>query len=677
MRVFPHDKWGILRVPLAFSSVWIHEHRKLLDAMANVGKPTSERQQTMLKKIIVVVIVLLAIAAASATLATAQGNQPPGPTYIGSDKCAACHPAIYESWSASLHTKMILDPAKDSKAILAAFDKLSSVITDTKLLYKKTEVVLTLGWRYRQRYILADPKTGRLVMGAGQWNIPGQGPAASDAAWQPAAAGEDWLKECAGCHTTGFNLEKANKFTAANYKTGKGLPFVELGIGCEACHGPGSEHAVPGKSTQDNIPVNKSKALDAQICGQCHTRGASKDDKGETHQYPLGYTPGGDLSKANWTPVQPTGQDTDPNWWVDGHAKTHRQQYLEWQPSKHAAALDTLKKQGGQDSCVVCHSADAFLASQDKAAQPVKLADAKFSITCQTCHDPHKTSTQMFNELLRNESYKECTACHNGTSGGAHPIKAGDAVHEPMQEMYEGKGAVGVEGKASPHFTAKDGQAICVSCHMPGTAKSADTIATSNRDIATHDWKIVMPGKAEKGEPSACSACHLNDKANAPQFSADALQTVIDSRQKEMINELAALDARLKALSEKNTTWIDAKTQAPADTAPDSFKAAFTNISFVKADGSKGFHNYSYAKAILAKADSDLKTLDQPTATPTSVPPTPEPPTPTPEPLPTVAPTAAPAPQAAPGTNWLVWLGLAAIVIVVLVLVATRKPKAS
>ena len=260
----------------------------------------------MLKKSFASVIILLAFAAVGVTVAQAQGTQPPGPTYVGSDKCAACHSAIHESWSATLHTKMILDPAKDSKAILADLSKLSSVITDTKLLYKKTDVVLTMGWRYRQRYILADPKTGRLVMGAGQWNIPGQGPAASDATWQPAAAGDDWLKECAGCHTTGFNLEKANKFTAANYKAGKGMPFVELGIGCEACHGPGSEHVVPGKSTKDNIPVNKSEALDAQICGQCHTRGTSRDDKGETHQYPLGYTLGGDLSRANWTPVQPT-----------------------------------------------------------------------------------------------------------------------------------------------------------------------------------------------------------------------------------------------------------------------------------------------------------------------------------------------------------------------------------
>jgi len=112
----------------------------------------------MLKKSFVAVITLLAFVVVSVTVAQAQGTQPPSPTYVGSDKCVACHSAIHESWSATLHTKMILDPAKDSKAILADFDKMSSIITDTKLLYKKTDVVLTMGWRYRQRYILADPK---------------------------------------------------------------------------------------------------------------------------------------------------------------------------------------------------------------------------------------------------------------------------------------------------------------------------------------------------------------------------------------------------------------------------------------------------------------------------------------------------------------------------------------
>ena len=169
------------------------------------------------------------------------------------------------------------------------------------------------------------------------------------------------------------------------------------------------------------------------------------DDTKETHQYPLGYTPGGDLSKANWQPFMPTGVVTDANWWVDGHAKQHRQQYLEWLPSAHATALDALRKPeaGGQDVYVQFHS----------------------------------------------------------------------------------------------------------------------------------------------------------------------------------------------------------------------------NVSFVKADGSTGLHNYPYAQAILAQADSDLKNIEQ-SLTPTPL-------------LPTAAPTVDAALQAAPGVNWLIWIGLAAIVVAVLVMLMTRKPKAS
>jgi len=612
-------------------------------------------------------ILLVTIAAIGATIAQAQSTQPPSPTYIGSAKCAACHPAIYQSWSATLHAKMVQDPTRNPTAtvILADFAKMSSIITDTRLQYTSTNVVLTLGWRYQQRYILADPKTGRLVMGAGQWNIAGQGPSAADNTWQNAAPGEDWLKECAGCHTTGFNLEKSSKFTAADYKAGKDMPFVELGIGCEACHGPASEHIK--SPNKNNIPVNAIGALDAQTCGQCHARGISKDDRGETHGYPLGYTPGGELSKANWTPLTPTGIITDANWWADGHAKKNYQQYLEWLTSRHAAALDTLKKTGGQDSCVPCHSADAYLASKKRTV--LKLSEARFGVTCSACHNPHKENAKTSDSLLRDEPYAECTACHNATSGGIKLLQAGQAVHAPIQEMYEGTGAIGVEDRPSTHWAIKENRPVCSSCHMPGISTSADI-----GDIATHNWKIVMPGRAEKDEPSSCSACH---NPNTP-ITQDALplQQVIDKRQKEISDKIAALEARLKTIIGKNPTWFEPRLQAPTENAPDKFRAAFTNLSFVKADGSKGLHNYEYAQSILAQADRDLKLIEQPSApTPTFTPLPPTPVLPTPIPSPTLSPTPMPPPQPAPEAGWLMWLSLAVVVAIVVLVLFIRKPR--
>ncbi len=70
--------------------------------------------------------------------------------------------------------------------------------------------------------------------------------------------------------------------------------------------------------------------------------------------YPLGNTPCGDpaLCEANCKLSIPTSVVTDTNWWVDGHAKKHRQWYLKWLSSAQATALDKLKKSDGQGPCV-------------------------------------------------------------------------------------------------------------------------------------------------------------------------------------------------------------------------------------------------------------------------------------------------------------------------------------
>jgi cytochrome c553 len=73
----------------------------------------------------------------------------------------------------------------------------------------------------------------------------------------------NWITECAGCHSTGFDPEK---------KT-----FVEMGIGCEACHGPGN--AYKSKKTMLQIQhgeIDGSKLgftqIDEASCIRCHNQ---------------------------------------------------------------------------------------------------------------------------------------------------------------------------------------------------------------------------------------------------------------------------------------------------------------------------------------------------------------------------------------------------------------------
>ncbi len=71
------------------------------------------------------------------------------------------------------------------------------------------------------------------------------------------------LKQCFDCHSTHFTL--------------KGTQIVDLraGVGCQRCHGPGSQHvaAMEGGGSETNLrfPSENSTAMDeVRLCGICH-----------------------------------------------------------------------------------------------------------------------------------------------------------------------------------------------------------------------------------------------------------------------------------------------------------------------------------------------------------------------------------------------------------------------
>ena len=79
------------------------------------------------------------------------------------------------------------------------------------------------------------------------------------------------VTECFGCHTTGFD-ERA--------LAPKG---DEIGVRCERCHGPGSEHvgaAMSGKPIQGTIfnPRSLAGFPQTQMCGACHGRPPQDND---------------------------------------------------------------------------------------------------------------------------------------------------------------------------------------------------------------------------------------------------------------------------------------------------------------------------------------------------------------------------------------------------------------
>lgn len=64
------------------------------------------------------------------------------------------------------------------------------------------------------------------------------------------------LRECYGCHTTGYGRP-------GGFRSFEETP--DLGhVGCEGCHGPGSEHVLTGN------PADIHGKLTIEVCGTCH-----------------------------------------------------------------------------------------------------------------------------------------------------------------------------------------------------------------------------------------------------------------------------------------------------------------------------------------------------------------------------------------------------------------------
>ncbi len=171
--------------------------------------------------------------------------------YIGSESCSVCHKQQYNNFRVSGH------PYKLTKAEIArhralplpkgySWNDISYVIGGA---YKKVRYI------DKQGFIITAAKDGSELKT--QYNL-------ETGTWSFYHKGEKKPYTCGRCHTTGFN-KKGNQ---GGLKGIKGT-WVATGIQCEACHGPGSQHA----KTSDIkfIKIDRSAAA----CGKCHQRGNS------------------------------------------------------------------------------------------------------------------------------------------------------------------------------------------------------------------------------------------------------------------------------------------------------------------------------------------------------------------------------------------------------------------
>ena len=319
-----------------------------------------------------------------------------GATFVGSETCKNCHERTFLEWRTSLHSRMMRDVKVEPLANIGDFDSPSDVRT-----FMKEEIAYTLGSQWKQQYLKKEGQD--LIVLPAQYN-------AYTGEWKTYLPDKPdkrlWFNECAGCHATGVDPEK---------KT-----FVEMGIACEACHGPGSNHveAVPGFEIPTIIQASRlTPALAAQICGSCHTGG--RDKKSKKYAYPVDYQMHKGIGNIRLYFDEFNPKDDPDYFWPSGESRHSNQQYLDWKQSEHAKVGVT---------CITCHdvhSSKSALQAVGEVPNPLVVIRSKTRLfedqLCKSCH-----TTQQYRSAHRIHTFGSCVRCHMprvaaiGEAGDAH-----------------------------------------------------------------------------------------------------------------------------------------------------------------------------------------------------------------------------------------------------------------
>ena len=289
--------------------------------------------------------------------------------------------------------------------------------------------------------------------------------------------------ECASCHFTGYTLTPtvAGDFVAGAVNDpngeadidGDGVPN-ELNVGCEVCHGPGSEHAKSVKARKAATIVNPRKLAAERatvVCDQCHSRpqGNLKNDQPVSKENRM-LIPG--ISRNEYLTNHTTREDAaQQDFWGDGvHSKGHHQQGTDFIRSK-------------------------------------KYINGTQLLTCATCHDPHGKTTvkHQLRMEVRDAGNSLCTSCHTGVVIKTHTEKAVGLEHDPIhcvdchatKTMQTGAGGKGRSKGDGSNYWMND-----ITSHLFDVPRKTNPA-----------FKNIEPGKAMPVPfTNACGECHDVDR---------------------------------------------------------------------------------------------------------------------------------------------------------------------
>lgn len=366
---------------------------------------------------------------ASSSLLAAQAPASTGKaTFVGSERCQKCHEEIYAGWKQTRMANILRDPKVHPDAVLGDFEHPDPVRTFTL-----DDVAFVYGSRYKQRYFTRS--------GDDYFPLPAQWDIAKKR-WLPyhVEAGTDWWvphygptnfdrptgPTCDGCHSVNYNVQ-TNSVT-------------EWNVGCEKCHGPGSEHVA--HATRKNIvnPETLDYVRGNDVCMQCHTQGRPLKNpvNDRWYDWPVGYLPGARLADY-WELEEVKPGVTNFYQYPDMTAHKNRMQGNDFVQSTmyhrglrcfdchqvHSNKIESNLLQKGNDLCLSCHNKENPAGLRVSVSQHTHHAEGSKGSECVACHMPYIEQTIKDNfvaaHTFRFITPKEtelsgipnpCTTCH-------------------------------------------------------------------------------------------------------------------------------------------------------------------------------------------------------------------------------------------------------------------------
>lgn len=467
------------------------------------GAERSNRRWLLPGAIVVVLCVLLLFMSTYDSYASVYDA-----AYVGSEICGECHTITYQEWKTSPHANMTRRPTaasvvgnfRDNSWMLpqnARQSEFDATLPAAKMYQEGSDYYMALrqpdsdqyvpfkidyviGYQYRQVYLTRE-SGGVLRRLPLQWSTEmqdyfsywnfqeGSTPYLHDLWAQMESGNSAWNLFCARCHTTKLTISDSDP---AHTKAA----WVDDGIACEACHGPGSHHVDYFKSNYVNRiaafvngrlrgepiayivnPAKQTRGQATSVCARCHGPDVTMSTMEVYRAYEPGYSAEGRINDLSpyfqQMPLEPGRVAPTVEVWADGNPK----------------GIAMIFRSFIESTCY-----------------------AQAEIRCYDCHNPHNNKAEAVPGILQPSqvSNNYCLRCH---------IDLKNQLAEHTQHEPNTAGS------------------FCYDCHMPNEILSIVTGVP--RFTRTHLMSSLPDPQNSvifglENAPNACNECHTDQSAD-------------------------------------------------------------------------------------------------------------------------------------------------------------------